>query len=284
MRDSTFEHLARLGYAARGSVYVIVGGLAVLAALGSGGAATDGKGALLTLLSQPFGSILLGAVALGLICFAAWRFAQAFLDADHLGTGGKALLRRIGFGGGAFAAVALAATAIGLLSGFAVGGTDGESSAKDWTALLISMPFGRWLVAAIGVLAIGAAAAVAFRGFTGEFKERLVLSKFSSGAFWIVLMGHIGFLARAAVFMVVGLFLILAALHGDASEARGLAGALRALQAKTYGLWVFSMVAFGLFAFGLFQFIVAACRRIDVSELRGGDNAPYGRARHAVSS
>ena len=63
MQYRTYEWLARGGYAAHGCVYVIMGGLAVLAALRSWGPNHRGQGALLTLLSQPFGFALLGMVA-----------------------------------------------------------------------------------------------------------------------------------------------------------------------------------------------------------------------------
>ena len=49
------ERLARLGYAAKGLVYVLVGFLALRTALGRGGEITDSEGALRTLLDQPFG-------------------------------------------------------------------------------------------------------------------------------------------------------------------------------------------------------------------------------------
>lgn len=86
------ERLARLGYGARGTVYLIVGGLALLAAIGSGGRATGSKGALQTVLKAPFGALLLAIIAIGLLCFAAWRLAQGFLDADQLGRKRKVLL------------------------------------------------------------------------------------------------------------------------------------------------------------------------------------------------
>ena len=94
---SPVEVLARIGYAARGLVYILVGWLAVLAALGRAARAPDSKTALSTILTQPFGAVLLGLVAAGLVCFALWRCAQALIDADHLGTTAKGLIRRAAF-------------------------------------------------------------------------------------------------------------------------------------------------------------------------------------------
>src|SRR2546421_9829685 len=70
--------LARLGYAAKGVVYLIIGGLAAKLAIGQGGAATDQRGALQTIYEQPFGKFLLAVVAIGLVGFALWCFIQAF--------------------------------------------------------------------------------------------------------------------------------------------------------------------------------------------------------------
>jgi len=84
VQHKAYEWLARAGYAAEGCVYVIMGGLAVLAALGAGGRVTGAKGALVALLSQPFGFVLLGIVAFGLVCLTLWRIAQSILDASMI--------------------------------------------------------------------------------------------------------------------------------------------------------------------------------------------------------
>src|SRR2546429_9542837 len=98
MQHRTYEWLARSGYAAHGCIYVIMGGLAVLAALGAGGQTTGAKGGLAALLSQPFGFALLGLVAFGLLCFSGWGIAQSIPSADRLGGEGNTLLLRVGYG------------------------------------------------------------------------------------------------------------------------------------------------------------------------------------------
>ena len=52
MQDRTAELLARAGYVARGLVYLIVGGLALVAAFDGGSQTTGSRGALQTLLAQ----------------------------------------------------------------------------------------------------------------------------------------------------------------------------------------------------------------------------------------
>src|SRR6476661_1728925 len=75
-----FERLARAGHAAKGVVYMVLGALAARAAFGLGGRTTDKQGVLETILTEPFGQILLALVAVGLIGYALWRFVQAILD------------------------------------------------------------------------------------------------------------------------------------------------------------------------------------------------------------
>jgi hypothetical protein len=81
---------------------LIVGTFAGLAAIGARNRAVDSKDALRILLSEPVGQALLAAIAAGLLCFAGWRLAQAFLDADHRGNDFRSLGHR-----GVYAAAAV---------------------------------------------------------------------------------------------------------------------------------------------------------------------------------
>src|SRR3954469_18454843 len=86
LRSNPIEVLARLGYGARGIVYGLVGALALLAAIGSGGQTGGSRSALQTLLEQPFGKFWLILIAIGLFGFCTWRFLEALTDADRRGS------------------------------------------------------------------------------------------------------------------------------------------------------------------------------------------------------
>ncbi len=258
------ELLARLGYAARGIVSLIVGVLALLGATGRGGGATDSKGALQTILAQPLGAVLLAAVALGLFGFALWRAFQSVLDADGRGTSPKAIAARVAQAISAVIYVGLGIFAVSLLLGRQQGG--GENAARDWTAWLLAQPFGRWLVGGVGLAVAGAAVAMAAKAWTASFRRNLTCD--AANARWIIPLGRTGYAARAVVFLVVGAFLATAAYQLDPSEARGLGGALLALQAQPFGRALFALVALGLAAFGAFEIAEARYRRIDAPDGR----------------
>jgi hypothetical protein len=70
--------LGRLGYAALGVVFTIIGIFLIVAAFQHNpGAAKGLGGALQTLLQQPFGHVLLLIVALGLIAYGLYSLAEA---------------------------------------------------------------------------------------------------------------------------------------------------------------------------------------------------------------
>ncbi len=257
------EILARAGYGARGIVYCLVGGLAVLAAISSGGQTSGSKGALTALIGEPFGRVWLGLIAIGLAGFALWRVIEAVTDADHRGTSGKALVRRAGhvISGVAYSGLALSAARLAL--GWQRGG-ESQKGAQDWTAWLLAKPFGQWLTALVGLVIVGVGVAFLAKGLKGNVLERLALP--SEVRKWAVPLGRVGFAARGIVFGLIGGLLILAAVHSSSAEAKGLGGALQVLQAQPYGWVLLAVTAAGLFAFGVFGLVQARYRRIDAPD------------------
>jgi hypothetical protein len=131
-----------MGYTARGLVYNVVGVLAVLTAIGLGGATTNSKGAIREISQQPFGQVLLVLLLLGLAGYVIWRSTQALLDADDHGTSVKGLGVRLGLLISALTHTALAIFVFNLL----LPDNNSGSGQPTW---LSSEP-GLWLLAAAG--------------------------------------------------------------------------------------------------------------------------------------
>ncbi len=258
------EPLGRLGYAANGVVYTLVGVLAVQAAMGDGGNTTDTHGALPHILQAPFGHFMLGIVAVGLAGYALWRFLQAALDVEGRGTGPKGLVVRAGYGVTGTIYLALAASAAGLVLGSGSAG-GGDAETQDRTAWLMQQPFGSTLVVAVGLVVIGVALSQFWRASTAEFQQHLRLSEMSlAERRWAKRLGRFGFAARGVLLLVVGGFLALAGVQARPDQARGLGGALATLASQPYGPWLLGAVALGLVAYAAFLFVEARYRDIPI--------------------
>ena len=85
--------LARAGYAAKGIVYIVIGSLAAMAAVGRGGGTTDPKGAVRIIGDGPLGKIALVVIAVGLLGYMVWRLVSAATDAERKGDDPTSLMR-----------------------------------------------------------------------------------------------------------------------------------------------------------------------------------------------
>jgi succinate dehydrogenase/fumarate reductase cytochrome b subunit len=256
--------LGRLGYAAKGVVYGLVGVLALLAALGQGGETTDTRGVLQAIVDAPFGRVLLAVVTLGLFGHAVWRFVQAAWDTENKGTDAGGIAAR-----GAYAAIGVVYVGLALAAARLVLGTGGnnqssDQSAQDWTARLLAQPQGRLLVGLAGLIVIGIGAYQFYRAYKAEFREKLNLHEMSAAEqMWTMRVGRGGFAARGVVFVIIGGFLLLAALRAQSEQARGLAGALDTVAQQSP--WLLGIVALGLVAYGVFMLVQARYRRMVIT-------------------
>ncbi|MGI0488755.1 DUF1206 domain-containing protein [Pantanalinema rosaneae CENA516] len=256
------ERLARLGYAAKGMVYFVVGLLAAQAAFTTGGRTTDPNGALETIIDQPFGQFLLVIILIGLIGYALWRFVQTLVDPEHSGESldAKRIAQRLGYAFSAIAYTGLAWTAVKLLMGES--GEHGDST-RDWTARSMAQPFGRWLVGLAGLVVIGVGVSYLYQAYKAKFQRHFKLHEMSqTQRQWAKRLGQFGIAARGVVFGIIGLFLVLAALRANSNEARGLGGALTALAEQPFGAWLLGVVALGLMAYSVYSIIEARYRQL----------------------
>ena len=259
---STFEWLARAGYAARGAVFLLVAGLALFS--GVGGGRPDTRNALDSLLAQPFGRVWLGLIGLGLAGFVAWRLAQSLGNADNHGPGAKGLVIRAALFGSAatYAGLAWYALAHALSAPSGGGGGGGEQGIAAWA---MAQPFGRVLAFAIGLGFVVGGAVTAWKGMTQRFRRYLRLSADRHGP--LALLCIYGLAARGLVFAIVGMFFLYAAFRLDPQQAGSTADALAWIRGLPFGALLYLLVAAGLAAFGLYNFVEARTRIVEAPSL-----------------
>ena len=254
-----FEGLARVGYAARGVIYAVIGVLALRLADGAAGPRPNQQGAMQQIAQQRFGHALLLLTAIGLGGYALWRLAQAFVGhTPEYGEHSK--LDRIGAFGSGLAYAAFCLLAIGVLRGSA-----GDSSAqpKRTTADVLGWPAGRELVAAAGILFIGIGLYQAYLGLSKKFLEYSKTGQMSQGVLKaFTALGVTGIVARAIAFALIGIFALKAAIDYTARDAVGIDGALARLTQRAYGTTALVVVAAGLIAFGAYSMADARYRKI----------------------
>lgn len=249
------DPMMRVGYAARGVVYVLVGTLAFLAAVG-GSSTPDSKSALATLLDMPLGSVTLALITIGLIAYAAWKFIDCAMDLDRKGDEPKGWAARAAqFISGAIhlaLAISIAALALGRDSA-----RSGGNSADHWTAMLMQQPLGRWLVAFAGGVAFGLGVQHFVKAYKEKYKENM---RYTQRAEKLDPVLKLGLVAHGLVVTIVGGFLLWAAWTADPSRAGGMHEALVMLRNSDGGSILFAIVALGLLGFAVYCFIEAAYR------------------------
>ncbi|GHO66084.1 hypothetical protein KSC_049760 [Ktedonobacter sp. SOSP1-52] len=256
---------ARIGYAVRGIVYVLIGLLAIELSVGHGGKTTDQTGALQTINQQPFGGFLLAVVAIGLFGYAIWSLFQAILDTEHKGKKTMGIIGRIGY---AITGISYGLLAYGGIQTVMSGSSHQSSSTKntqDWTARLLHTSFGVPLLVLVGIIVIGLGGYLCFRAYKADFVKHLSLYEIQPNIRKMaVFAGRFGYAALGIVFVIIGIFLFVAAVQHNAYEAKGLDGALQVLSQQPFGAFMLGVVALGMLSYGVYSFVEARYRRIGV--------------------
>ncbi|MCA1055347.1 DUF1206 domain-containing protein [Rossellomorea aquimaris] len=254
---------ARVGYIARGSVYMMIGALALMAAFGVGGSMSDSSGAFRAVAQAPFGEVLLWIVGFSLIGIVLWSFIEVVKDPGHSGSSKvKSTFRRLShlFSGIAYAVLSYNAFMI------AMHAKSGSGSGKQtMSAKLLSQPFGQWIVGIVGAVIIGYALYEIHKGYSEKYTKYFKRHKMSDKEWQLgKKAGKLGLYSRGLVFLLVGYFFIQTAITADPDQTKGLDGALSKIAQQPFGQWILAIVAAGLFLYGVYQILKGKNRHLSM--------------------
>ena len=249
-KSEKFSWLVRLGYAARGLTYFLLGYMALGTRIGEG----DSNTAVLEMLQDvPLGVPLLYLMALGLAAYVVFKLASAIGDVQNHGSESKGILKRVGDVASAAAYSVLAYAALQFARGDKHSADNGES--QQTAGSVLDWGLGEIVIGLVGVGFLVGAFMQAKGAVTGSFMHRV--SPRAPDA--IEPVGRAGYAARAVVFAIIGWSLVQAAWFDSEAQVKGLGDALVTLRESGT---LYTLVAVGLMLFGVFSMAVSRYRII----------------------
>ena len=236
------EIAARIGWSARGALYLLLAVLTARIPISGGGERVDKQGAFTALADTSFGAWLLGTLVVGMAGFAVFRLWAAVRGAEEKTN------RRVGWAISAAIYVALAYLAYGVLRGARSGGNE----EKALTVQVLTWSWGQLLVGGIALVLLAIAANYVRKGvkerFLHDIDEGAVPGQLARP---VRVVGVAGWLGRAVVWALVGFFLLRAAIQHDPNEPVGLDESLHALAGEGWGVALLWIAVAGMVSFAL---------------------------------
>ena len=263
VRHPLTKRLARWGFYTKGFLFIVIGLLALLVAIGE----REGKlaapaGALATVARLPYGKILLILFIVGAVGHGVWNILRGVADIDNAGKGVRGIAQRIIAAGIGIFYLGLSYAALSLLVTSQAAYTD-ETIPKTLTAVILALPLGTILMVLVGLGVVGAGVHECYSGISGKFKKNFKLYEVERpDRKFITLLGVLSFTARALIFILIGYFFIMAAIEYNPNEAVGLDGALKTLAQSYYGKSLLFITATGLTCHGILSLYEARYRRL----------------------
>lgn len=206
-RPAWIDPAARMGHAAKGTVYAAVGALA-LWGVGGAGESGGGRAAIRAIASAPIGKALIALLAVGLVAYVLWRLSQAVLPAEDVGWGRRALYLL-----SAAIHAALAVFAVQLLVG---GGIAADPEGPSRLARVLMRPRGPWIVGAAGAGLLVRGILRLARPYSHDFRSRIEsLDLPAASRRWVAGVSRIAVTARGLVLLTIGASLVQAAAAGE---------------------------------------------------------------------
>jgi hypothetical protein len=252
--------IVRLGYLAKGLIYSLIGVLALRVALGmSGGRLTDPSGALRTVLSQPFGRVMLAIIGIGIVGYAIYYIVDAAADLRHKGDDTRGWASR--------GVTMIKASVYGLIGVQALQVVFFNRRPTDRTeesaGKVMQFPMGEWLLIAVGLGMATYGISQLIAAVRGGLDDGLNVSRIRREAPWVLSLGRFGIAARSVIIILVGTTLVRSGWRGRAADADGIREALRTI--ASFDPWLLTAIGAGLLSFGLYQLCKARYVKLAVS-------------------
>ena len=251
-RSRSYHVLVGVGLVSYGLVHLTLAWLALQIAFGDRENASPG-GALQQLAQQPLGGVLLWVMAIGLFTLVIWQILEATIGREEANRDGR-LRRRLTSAGRAVVYLALGLLTVGVATGSSSGSGNGE---ETLSAKLMAVPFGRVLVAAVGVAVIAVGISQIVKGVKQNFTEDLDHAVSQT----VRRIGTVGYCAKGVALSIVGGLFGYAALTYDPKKAGGLDAALDTIRSQPFGTVLLVIMAAGIACFGVYCFIWARFAR-----------------------
>jgi uncharacterized protein DUF1206 len=255
--SSAAHFFARAGLTARGIIYILVGWVAILVALGHSSREADQRGALQLLAGKPYGLVALWLLGIGFACYALWRLSEAAFGVTGEPPGAGPRLKSL--------ARAIIYAGLSYLTFTVISGTDHSQSGRqqDITAAAMRHPAGRVLVGLVGLAIIACGAVLVVEGARKKFMKYLLTARMSPRVHRAVqLLGMTGTIARGVVFALAGVLVTDAALTHKAAKSGGIDKALLTLRDQPFGPFLMMLAAVGLLLFGVYGLCEARWRKV----------------------
>ena len=253
------EYLARGGFICYGVIHLLFAWVALQLAFGHSQQESDQTGALRTLASQPAGKALVILVVIGMFALAVWQAFEAIIG-ESGEQNKEAIAERVISGCRAVIYLWLAWIGVKVVQGAA---SSQSKSSQNTTSQLMNSSGGRWLVGLIGLVIVGVGIGLCWYGLTKRFERHLNTAQMSPTVHKTTRrLGMFGYPAKGVAYGIFGVLVLAAAITYDARKARGLDGALKALAAHNWGVWLLVLIALGFAAFGIYCFFQARYRKV----------------------
>ncbi|MDB6036658.1 MAG: hypothetical protein JWM99_499 [Verrucomicrobiales bacterium] len=250
------QALPNLGHWGTGIIYIAMGLLAALTAIGFKNHSADMRGSLLAIKDLPFGDFILIGLLVCLTALTLWRILQAVVDLEDQGKGWKGLWHRMQFLAGASVYLGISTLILKILLN--IPGRSIEQVAQREASQMNTHREGWLLVVAIGVGIGGFAAFQFYRSFRGDFRNRFHWENMNgSQKNWCFTLGRVGYGARGLILGIMSYFCIRSGIEVNSHLAHGQAGVMHAMLNNRVGIATSLVIGIGLIAFGLFETTMA---------------------------